>query len=156
MKSHPLNFLIKRTHQLWPRMSLSGMCYEGILNLEILRRNFIGSPSRKNTESVSPLHWGICCQDLLSGCFRIRPMWCLFIIPPFMTRMSHWTFIYLYKLITSLLWNFSEMADGAWWDESDMRWDWSQLTFDVARHRTLTTPPILLRLFLSAPSSIKN
>ena len=47
-------------------------------------------------------------QDLLSGCFRIGPMWCHSILPPFRTNKVHWTL--LYKLIGSLLWNFSQIA----------------------------------------------
>ena len=113
MKSHPLNFLSTRTYQLWPSMSLSAMCYEGILNLEILRGNFIGSPSRKTLSLSANCTEAFAVkirQDLLSGCFRIGPMWCLFIMPPFMTSIFHWT--YLYELISSLFWNFGEWMMG--------------------------------------------
>ena len=55
MKFLPLNFLSTRTHHIWPRFSLSAMCYEGILNVENLERELEWLTHQENTESVSPL-----------------------------------------------------------------------------------------------------
>ena len=64
----PQFLLSTRTHLLWPKMTLSTMCYEGILNVEIWRRNFISSPSMKK-------HWvwGICSQDQARSSVRMLP-----------------------------------------------------------------------------------
>ena len=55
VKFLPLNFLSTRTHHIWPRFSLSAMCYEGILNVENLERQLEWLTHPENTESVSPL-----------------------------------------------------------------------------------------------------
>ena len=54
-KLYLINVLSTRAHTIWPRISLSAMCYEGILKVEHLRGNFIGLPSRKKTWYVRPL-----------------------------------------------------------------------------------------------------
>ena len=55
VKFLPLNFLSTRTHHIWPRFSISAMCYEGILNVENFERQLGWLTHQENTESVSPL-----------------------------------------------------------------------------------------------------
>ena len=73
MKSLPLNFISTRTHQIWPRISLSAMGYEEILNVENLEgelkwlkqqeKHLVCQPTEAFAVKIR--------QDLLSGCFWI-------------------------------------------------------------------------------------
>ena len=71
MKSHALNFLSTRTLQLWPRTSLSAMCYEGILQEENFERQLEWLTRQENTESVSPLRHLQCSQDQARSSVRM-------------------------------------------------------------------------------------
>ena len=104
LKCSPMIAYCTRTHQIWPRISLCAICYEGNLNVDSFERGtLLAHPAGKHlvcqpTESFADKVR----QDLLSGCIRLRPMWCLTILSPLRTITDYWTL--LYNLVSSALW----------------------------------------------------
>ena len=89
LKSPPISCLSTRTHQIWPRIFLGAMCYEGILN-------FCGSSSWKTLDLSA--HWVIRSQVQARTSVRMHSVWAYVMLPilsPFRTCIVHWTYIYI-------------------------------------------------------------
>ena len=107
LKSSPMNCQSTRIDQIWTRIFLCAISYEGSFNVNIFEwGDFIGSPSRK-TLGLSA-HWVIHRQSQAGSSvgMHLGNANGLTILSPLRTITVYFT--YLYNLISSTLLNSSE------------------------------------------------